>query len=244
METLILMARSPGSASTRLSHDRGSAVASRLESGFLDDAARLCARFRAERAGADQNRRVVFCVSGSVDDPIVRELAAVAGARVEAAVGATAAEQVEHAVVAEFERGARAVCVVGTATPTLPAYLVDHAFRALLWERVVVGPTFDGGLWLLGLQRPAPAVFPASWTTPSSLPAFTKQLQAYELAPHLLPFWYGVDGAADLGRLMWHAQALRLDDSDAVDGTWRALSDTGLVEASTTSSDTTERSSR
>lgn len=244
METLILMTRSLGTASTRLAHERGAGVSARLESGFFDDAARLCARFRAERAGADQNRRVVFCVSGSVDDPIVRELAAVAGARVEAAVGDTPAAQLEHAVVAEFERGARAVCVVGTTTPTLPAYLVDHAFRALLWERVVVGPTFDGGVWLLGLQRPAPPVFPASWATPSSLPAYSAQLQAHGLQPHLLPFWYGVDAAADLERLAWHAQALRAVDPNAIDGTWRALADTGLVETTTDSSDTSERSPR
>ena len=65
METLILMARSPATASTRLAPERGPAAATRLECGFFEDVARLCARFRAERAGADQNRRVVFGIVSS-----------------------------------------------------------------------------------------------------------------------------------------------------------------------------------
>jgi glycosyltransferase A (GT-A) superfamily protein (DUF2064 family) len=232
METLILMARSPATASTRLAPERGPAAATRLECGFFEDVARLCARFRAERAGADQNRRVVFCISGSTDDPIVRELAARAGARVEAAVGDTATQQVEHAVHAEFDRGARAVCVVGTAAPTVPAYLVDHAFRALLWERVVIGPTFDGGLWLLGLQRPAPDVFPP-WAKAKAVPSFVAQLRQHGCVPHLLPFWYGVENEADLERLVWHVRTLRegAEEPLAVDGTWRALAEIGLVDS-------------
>jgi len=232
METLILFATPPAAGTThpRLARERSARDAVRLGSGFLEDTARLCARWRTERAGADQNRKVVFCVDGAVDDPIIKELASIAGARVERQQGTTLGERLQHAFTTELDRGARAVCAIGADTPTLPSWLLDHAFRALLWERVVLGPTFNGGVWLLGVQRPAPDVFSSTpWSTPAVLAVMSERLRAQGIEPHLLPFWYDVDAAADLERLVWHTRALRAHDVTAVDGTWRALTDTGLV---------------
>lgn len=231
METLILFASPPAAGKThpRLAKERGAKDAVRLGSGFLEDTARLCGRWRTERTGADQNRKLVFCVD-DVDDPIIRELAVVAGARIERQHGDSLGERLQHAFATELDRGARAVCAVGADTPTLPSWMLEHAFRALLWECVVLGPTFNGGVWLLGVQRPAPDLFSSTpWSTPAVLAVTSERLRAQGIEPHLLPFWYDVEAAADLERLVWHARALRAHDAAAIDGTWRALADTGLI---------------
>jgi rSAM/selenodomain-associated transferase 1 len=75
--------------------------------------------------------------------------------------GATFAERLRHAVEAEFAAGFAQVLVVGTDTPELTsAHLVD-AFAALDGgdTSAVLGPSVDGGYYLLGLSSFSAAAF-------------------------------------------------------------------------------------
>lgn len=232
VESLLLFARSPvaGAERSRLDALRGEADAQALASAFLRDIADTCGLWREQRLGADLNRRVVVMAEPDANSPLLAEAARRAGARVEAVRGAEGAEQLRHAFDMEFAHGARSVCAVGASTPTLPAHLLDEAFRALVWERAVLGPTFAGGLWLLGAQRPAPDVFAsASWATPAALTQTLDRARAAGVEPHLLPFWYDVGQAADLERIAWHARSLRARRAGAVPETWRVLDELGLA---------------
>lgn len=233
METLILFARAPvaGKTRTRLAKDRGDEQALRLATGFLTDVAATCGQWRREHGGAiDANRKLAFYVDDP-GDPVVVDLAFHAGARLERQQGDDPGQRLQHAFDAELARGARAVCAVSTDSPTLPLHLLDHAFRALLWERVILGPTFEGGYWLVGTQRPAPTMFTSiPWSTPAVLAKTAALLSTQGIAPHLLPFWYDVDAAADLERLVWHLRAVRAGTQPhAADATWQALQHIGLV---------------
>ena len=238
-----MFAKAPlaGKTKTRLAKERGDDAALRLAMGFLTDTAALCGRWRArsgdQRGAVDVNRRLVFYVDPLLEDPILADLAWKAGARLELQQGKDLGERLRHAFDAELARGARAVCCIGSDSPTLPLHLLDHAFRALLWERVTLGPTFDGGYWLVGSQRPAPALFDdIPWST-SAVTARTASLLAGQgIAPHLLPFWYDVDDAADLERLLWHVQALRASPGaeSVAPATLQALVDVGLLQPTTT----------
>jgi uncharacterized protein len=233
METLILFARAPvaGSTKTRLARARGERDAVLLATAFLLDTVELCGRWRAERVAVDQNRRVALYASPDADDPVLAEAARRAGARLEVQVGADLGERLRHAFEAEYERGARAVCAIGADSPALPLQLIDEGFRALVWERVVLGPSFDGGYWLVGAQRPAPDVFTdVPWSTPSVVAETLRRLGAQGIAPHLLPFWYDIDEAADLERLVWHARAVRARHPARLGATWRALERLGLAQ--------------
>lgn len=232
METLILFAKAPlaGTTKTRLARERGDRDALLLTAGFLFDIADTCARWRGEKVAVDQNRRVALYASPGVDDPVLAEAARRAGARLEMQQGEDLGARLRHAFDAEFERGARAVCAIGADSPTLPLHLLDEGFRALVWERVVLGPTFDGGYWLVGSQRPAPDLFSGvPWSTQAVLAHTFGKLKQSGIDAQLLPFWYDVDEAADLERLVWHARAVRTKQPGAVPATWRALSTIGLV---------------
>lgn len=235
METLVLFARAPvaGATKTRLARERGESDAVALSAGFLLDTADLCARWRGEKVAVDQNRRVVIYASPDVDDPVLAEAARRCGARLEVqdpggfdGLGA----RLRRAFDEEFERGARAVCAIGSDSPTLPLHLLDEAFRALAWERAVLGPAFDGGYWLIGAQRPAPDLFSdVPWSTPAVVPHTLNALRRVGVEAHLLPFWYDVDEASDLERLVWHARATRRAHPACLGFTWRALQQIGLV---------------
>ena len=75
---------------------------------------------------------------------------------------------------------------------------------------VVVGPSDDGGFYLLGLDRPRPALF--SDMAYSHAGVFAETLcraRADGAEPVVLPAWYDVDDAASLARLVaeWKAGA-------------------------------------
>jgi len=56
--------------------------------------------------------------------------------------------------------------VVGSDTPALTPAHLEEAFAALETHDVVVGPTFDGGYWCIGLGRAAPELFrDIPWST-------------------------------------------------------------------------------
>ncbi len=234
METLVLLAKAPiaGTTKTRLARERSDKDALLLSSGFLMDLADQCARWRGERLAVDGNRRVALYASPDIHDPVLAEVARRAGARLEVQQGDDLGARLRHAFDREFERGARAVCAIGSDSPTLPLHLLDEAFRALAWERVVLGPTFDGGYWLVGAQRPAPDLFSGvPWSTSAVCAHTISKLSLLGIQPRLLPFWYDIDEAADLERLVWHARALRSAHPGAVPATWSALSRIGLVHA-------------
>jgi glycosyltransferase A (GT-A) superfamily protein (DUF2064 family) len=231
VETLILSCAAAASVEPRtpLAAQRGRRDAVLLQTAFLADVADVCRRWRTSRVGGDANRRLVFAVDDDVADPVVVDLAWRAGAHVEHTTGAAPAERLRSVVDAEFARGARTVAVVGAQAPTLPPHLVDHAFRALAWERCVLGPTVAGGLWLLGLQRGAGVVVPdGAWSTPQTLSLLSARLAD---APHLLPFWYDVADADSVERLVWHLRAQRAGEPGVAPATWQALQRTGLVSA-------------
>lgn len=233
METLVLFARVPklGQVKTRLAKVRGDEAALRLYTAFFRDTVETCGAWRAQRVAADPNRRLVLYITPDAEDPILAEAARRSGARTVPQPEGDLGERLRFIFAAEFSRGARAVCAIGSDSPTLPLHLLEHAFRALYWERVVLGPSFDGGFWLVGAQRPAPDLFSGiPWSTDTVVPATLERLRQQGVVSHLLPFWYDVDEDDDLERLVWHLRALRAKDPGVCPATWEALVNLGLAQ--------------
>ena len=93
------------------------------------------------------------------------------------------------------------VCIIGSDSPSLPVELVRQAFAALDRSDLVLGPSGDGGYWLVGATRPAPELFSSiAWGTPAVLPETLRRARGAAL----LPFWYDVDDGDDLELLRAH----------------------------------------
>lgn len=75
-------------------------------------------------------------------------------------------QRLERAVAAAFAEGETRVLVVGTDCPGLSAEDLDEALRILEDRDVVLGPSEDGGYWLIGLRLPLPELFAGvAWST-------------------------------------------------------------------------------
>ncbi len=94
--------------------------------------------------------------------------------------------------------GDRAV-IIGSASPDLPLPYLKRAFQALKHRDVVLGPAIDGGCYLIGLRRTAPALFrEVAWGTPTVFEQTLAAIERERLTLALAPPWYDVDDPASL----------------------------------------------
>jgi uncharacterized protein len=105
--------------------------------------------------------------------------------------------------------GLAPVVLIGSDSPTLTAPLVEAAAHGLATHDLVVGPSADGGYYLIGMSRPHLAVFDAiAWSTSMVFEQTMTRARALGLRTLVLPEWYDVDTVEDLSRLREHLAVL------------------------------------
>src|SRR2546425_2156972 len=93
------------------------------------------------------------------------------------------------------------VCLINSDSPTLPNEILNTATSLLAQDgdRVVLGPSQDGGYYLIGLKLPHRYLFERiAWSTADVLAHTIECAADINLPVELLPTWYDVDDAATL----------------------------------------------
>jgi len=206
-------------------HPTPGCVKTRLAAAIGDEAAaevhRACVELTLERLSAFQAQAVV-CVDPPealevtrqwiASIPLRRVLGWARGSHwlVRPQIGSTLGERLSHATAEAFTEGAARVVVIGTDSPWLGADDIGWAFAALADHDLVLGPTEDGGYYLIGLSRPLPALFEGiSWGTSSVYETTLARARAAGLRFTTLPIGYDIDRVDDLQRFLKHHRSTR-----------------------------------
>lgn len=184
----------PGQVKTRLARDVGAEYAARLAEAFLRDTVERFAGLADERwlcyAPSESAAWVWFQGIAQNRYTLWPQPPGDLGQRLEAFFAAAS------------QSGANRLVVVGADSPTLPTEFVAEAFRKLESHPAVLGPTDDGGYYLLGVRTVLTGVLTnIRWSTPHALQDTQGALVRAGLPPDFLPVWYDVDTLADLHRL-------------------------------------------
>jgi len=117
--------------------------------------------------------------------------------------GADLGERLRHTCDDLLQRDHRGVVVIGSDSPTLPPERLVQAQAALRQDAdVVVGPTEDGGYYLIGVGRSLPGLFDRiAWGTDTVYADTLAAAQRIGARTDVLPLWYDIDRPADLARL-------------------------------------------
>lgn len=115
-------------------------------------------------------------------------------------------DRMRHYFATAFAKGAERVVLLGADSPNLPLEYVEQAFEQLKTQRLVLGPTGDGGYYLIGASGVVPPVFDAMpWSSNQLWQATETELKAIDWREgdqwSRLPSWYDVDTIEDLQRL-------------------------------------------
>jgi rSAM/selenodomain-associated transferase 1 len=105
-----------------------------------------------------------------------------------------------------FQNGYRQAVLIGTDFPTLPTSFLKQAFDLLQTQSSVLGPSTDGGYYLIGLSKPYPEIFrDIEW---SSSRVLRQTIARLKEEPGLLPPWYDIDFPDDLAMLTGHLRGM------------------------------------
>lgn len=197
---LVIMAKAPrpGEVKTRLASSLSPAAAVAFYRCLLRDTLTL-ARSLSDVEVA------IMC-----PDSDVTELAQLAGSA--ASVVAQKGEGLAAGLTSVFAHfpgeDQRRTIAFNSDSPHLPRSVLEDAFETLAAHDVVVGPTHDGGYYLVGAKASHPTLFAGDGMgTSSALERLLARAQALELSVGFADRFYDIDVADDLSRL---AEELRL----------------------------------
>ena len=169
----------------------------RVKTSVLTNAM-LLRRRRLERLLAIDNDNLVVQVSLDGGAPEHHDAYRGQGTWAKTVVGARLDNGLSH----YLGLGYRLVAAVNSDGPTLPLAYLCAAFEEGREADVVLGPSDDGGYYLIGLKRPAPRLLREVRMSTPHVTTDTLALAAEEgLKVALLPTWYDVDDAGSLARL-------------------------------------------
>ena len=113
-------------------------------------------------------------------------------------------ERLEFAVVDLLAAGFGSVCLINSDSPTVPAANFAEAANELAkpGDRVVLGPSDDGGYYLIGLKMLQRALFEnIDWSTERVLQQTIQRAEQIGVTVHRLPGGFDVDDRRTLRRL-------------------------------------------
>ena len=107
-------------------------------------------------------------------------------------------DRMQCALEAALARGARQAILVGTDVPEMNAEHIARAFDALADTDLVLGPSNDGGYWLIGCRRPVALFDGIDWGSEQVLAQTMASAERLGLSVALLPPLNDVDTPEDL----------------------------------------------
>jgi rSAM/selenodomain-associated transferase 1 len=115
-----------------------------------------------------------------------------------------------------FAGGVSRAVLIGSDIPDLPGETVAQAFRDLQRNDVVIGPSSDGGYYLIGFDaaRFEPDVFESiRWSTDHVFDQTMAIVNRHRLKTGVLPVWHDVDTRSDLDALIERSRDTRFENS-------------------------------
>jgi uncharacterized protein len=191
---LVIMAKAPklGAVKTRLASSFSSEAVIAFYRCLLDDTLALARTLHGVEAA-------VMCPESDV-----KELKQLAGEQVR--VVAQKGEGLAAGLTSVFAHFAaehqRRIIAFNSDSPHLPGAVLENAFETLVTHDIVVGPTHDGGYYLVGAKAAYPTLFASDGMgTSTAYERLLYRVRTLGLSVGFADTFYDVDVSDDLNRL-------------------------------------------
>ena len=115
--------------------------------------------------------------------------------------GMNLGERLHNGFLKMFESEYQQVIALASDSPDLPKAILEKAVSSLQTHKVVIGPTSDGGYYLIGFSRNffIPKAFEEiSWSTETVFHETLSRIKSVTNQVYVLPEWADVDTKSDL----------------------------------------------
>lgn len=132
-------------------------------------------------------------------------------------------EKMLNAFQARFDEGYERVVIIGADSPSLPVAYIETALNS--GKDLVIGPSTDGGYYLIGMyQKPVNVFFGGmEWGSEKVLKQTLERIKKSGASLKLLPPWYDVDREEDLKFLKTHLELIAQTGHGAIGTTGEFL---------------------
>jgi rSAM/selenodomain-associated transferase 1 len=205
--TLVIFAREPtrDTVKTRLASCLSQAQRIYLYKAFLQDAIDLAKRTPCEEK--------ILAFSSEGKPRYIKRLIS-KGFEFYKQKGRSLGDRMHDAFLFAKERGADKIVIIGSDSPTLPSRLIEDAFVELDENDIVIGPSEDGGYYLIGVKTPCLGLFEGvKWSTESVSRQTIDNSRKLNKKTALLDMWYDVDDEEDLACMIRYLGKGRSQDA-------------------------------
>ena len=194
---LAIMAKAPlpGTVKTRLVPPLTAEQAAELYRALLVD------QFEQLNQVDGATRYVFYAPAGA--EEVLRELGGF-GYTYQAQSDGDLGARMEQVFAILWRLGHRNIVLIGSDLPALPLQILNDAFMRLARKeaQVVLGPSRDGGYYLIGMNQLAPEIFDnMTWSHDRVLADTMVRLDGLGLSYRMLPTWFDLDVAEDFQQL-------------------------------------------
>lgn len=184
----------PGQVKTRLSPP--------LTPEEAAEVARACLHDTLERFSRSRDVAMTLFLEGEPDDAL-RALAARHAVAIRPQASGSLGARLRAALGVLLGEGHACAIAIGSDSPTLPPARIAAAIGALRAHDAVLGPTEDGGYYLIGVSRPAWALLEEiPWSTSEVARTTRERAASAGISLAELEAWYDVDDAETLRRAL------------------------------------------
>ncbi len=181
----------PGAVKTRLAHYLPPPVVTELYRCLLQDTIALAQSLGSVNVA-------IMCPTSDVEE-LTRLTGGMVGVVAQKGEGLAAGLT---SVFAHFGMNGQRIIAFNSDSPHLPPSVLKGAFEALIACDVVVGPTHDGGYYLVGAKAAHSGIFNGDGMgTSSALETLLERVRALGLSVRLAEPFYDIDVISDLIRL-------------------------------------------
>jgi uncharacterized protein len=123
--------------------------------------------------------------------------------------GTDLGKKMHNALKQCFSDGFHWVVIIGSDSPDLPQQIIKDAFQVLEKSDAVIGPSYDGGYYLIGFCRESftPKAFDGiEWGTDSVWKTTMDILKNAGINVHVLPAWRDIDRPEDVVALIHESE--------------------------------------
>lgn len=119
--------------------------------------------------------------------------------------GADLGARMHNAFAVCFAEGFQSVVIMGSDSPDLSQRIIEDAFQSLQNHGAVIGPTYDGGYYLIGFSKDS---FSGSffeniaWSTGGVYAETVRRFDKEGVSFHVLPRWRDIDTVDDVRALL------------------------------------------
>ena len=191
---IIIFAKFPeeGKVKTRLAKDKGPY--------FATEFYRVCAEHiisEVKKLNNNNFTSYVYCYSNSQIEMISRWLGKelIVRSQIDGDLG----ERMSNSFNEVFQAGFLKAIIIGTDVPDINSDLINSAASKLDENDLVIGPSLDGGYYLLGMNRLVSEIFrDIQWSTSLVLQSTLNKIKSLELKAGLLEELIDIDTENDL----------------------------------------------